>query len=83
MQKHYTCCFTGHRPQKLPFGFDEQDERCIKLKKQLKAEIETLITQKQVTHFITGMALGVDLICAEIVKELKEKYPYITLEFHL
>lgn len=80
MQKHYTCCFTGHRPNKLPFGYDEQDERCIKIKNQLKSQIVALITQKDVTHFITGMALGIDLICAEIVIELKEKYPFITLE---
>ena len=26
------CAFTGHRPQSLPFGFDESDERCIALK---------------------------------------------------
>ena len=25
-----TCCFTGHRPQSLPWGFNEQDERTIK-----------------------------------------------------
>ena len=23
------CAFTGHRPQSLPFGFNESDERCI------------------------------------------------------
>ena len=50
-----TCAFTGHRPQSLPFGFDESD-------------------------FITGMALGVDMYAAEIVLDLKSKYPHITLE---
>ena len=25
--KEKTCAFTGHRPQKLPFGFNEADER--------------------------------------------------------
>ena len=30
-----TCAFTGHRPQNLPFGFNEEDERCIDLKKTL------------------------------------------------
>ena len=25
------CAFTGHRPQSLPFGFNEADERCIAL----------------------------------------------------
>ena len=33
-----------------------------------------------VTHFITGMALGVDMYAAEIVLDLKSKYPHITLE---
>ena len=33
------CAFTGHRPQKLPFGFNEEDPRCI----ALKAVIETQI----------------------------------------
>lgn len=28
-----TCAFTGHRPQNLPFGFNEEDERCVDLKK--------------------------------------------------
>ena len=25
------CAFTGHRPQNLPFGFDESDEKCVAL----------------------------------------------------
>ena len=34
----------------------------------------------RITHFITGMALGVDMYAAEIVLDLKSKYPHITLE---
>ena len=26
-----TCAFTGHRPQNLPFRFNESDKRCIAL----------------------------------------------------
>ena len=33
------CAFTGHRPQSLPFGFNEADERCIALKQKLRNEI--------------------------------------------
>ena len=33
------CAFTGHRPQSLPFGFNEADERCITLKQKLRDEI--------------------------------------------
>ncbi len=74
------CCFTGHRPQSLPFRFNETDPRCIALKEQLKIEIEKQITENQVSHFISGMALGVDTFAAEIVLVLKAIYPHITLE---
>ena len=75
-----SCAFTGHRPQNLPFGFREDDERCTTLKKILKEQIVSLITDESVTHFISGMALGVDMYAAEIVLELKKTYPDITLE---
>ena len=69
-----TCAFTGHRPQNLPFGFNEEDERCIDLKKALREQIINL------THFISGMAIGVDMYAAEIVLGLKASYLGITLE---
>lgn len=72
-----TCAFTGHRPQNLPFGFNEEDERCIDLKKTLREQIINLIENEGVTHFISGMAIGVDI---EIVLGLKASYPGITLE---
>lgn len=75
-----TCAFTGHRSQHLPFGMNENDERCVKLKEVLKEQIINLIEAENVTHFITGMALGVDLYAAEIVLDLKARYPNITLE---
>lgn len=75
-----TLCFTGHRPQKLPFGFNENDPRCIRLKAVLTEQIEKAINERGVQHFICGMALGVDMISAELVLNLKEKYPFITLE---
>lgn len=80
MSDRKVCCFTGHRPQSLPFGFNEQDKRCVKLKQLLRKEIERQITYEGVTHFISGMAIGVDMFAAEAVLELKEKYPQITLE---
>lgn len=74
------CSFTGHRPQNLAFKFNEKDSRCIALKKRLKQEIEKQIKDNGVTHFISGMALGVDTYVAEIILDLKKKYPAITLE---
>lgn len=75
-----TCAFTGHRPQSLPFGFDESDKRCTSLKSVMRDQIVALIENEGVTHFITGMALGVDMYAAEIVLDLKSKYPHITLK---
>ena len=64
-KKMKTCAFTGHRPQNLPFGFNEEDERCIDLKKTLREQIINLIENEGVTHFISGMAIGVDMYAAE------------------
>ncbi len=78
--KEKVCAFTGHRPQNLPFGFNEDDERCKKLKKLLRYAIEKLIIEKGVTAFVSGMALGVDVYAAEIVLEMKKKYHNVKLE---
>lgn len=75
-----SCAFTGHRPQKLPFGFFEEDERCLALKETLRTQIIRFIEEEGVTHFLSGMALGVDMYAAELVLALKETYPQLTLE---
>ena len=68
--------FTGYRPQKMPFGFDEQDERCVDFKKRLRDTIESFIWQGY-QHFISGGALGMDMYAAEAVLELKKQYPVL------
>ena len=75
-----TVCFTGHRPQTLKFLWNEECEMCKNLKMQIKNTITELIEKENAIHFISGMALGVDMICAEIVLDLKKTYPQITLE---
>ena len=35
MNRETTCCFTGHRPEKLPWREDEGDPRCLELKARL------------------------------------------------
>ena len=37
------CAFTGYRPQKMPFGFDELLPECIDFKNRIKETIEMLI----------------------------------------
>ena len=73
------CSFTGYRPQKMPFGFDESDPRCIDFKARLHDALEELIG-KGFAHFISGGAMGMDMYAAEAVLELKETYPWIILE---
>ncbi len=73
-----TVCFTGHRSQKLPWKFDEEDDRCKAMKARLRAEIEKAIESGYDT-FLCGMALGFDMICAEIVLELKQQHPAIKI----
>ena len=73
-----TCAFTGHRPKGL--GYPESDGRCAALKEKLRSLIIRMIEEEGVTHFISGMAQGVDMYAAEIVLDLKQTYPYITLE---
>lgn len=73
-----TCCFTGHRPQKL--GYGENSIQCDELKGRLEELIKSLIEKEGVMHFISGVALGVDTYAANIVLNLKAQYPGITLE---
>jgi len=53
------CAFTGHRPNKFPWGYDETDARCIALKKELATEI-TKLAGAGYTDFLSGMAEGAD-----------------------
>ena len=39
------CAFTGYRPQKMPFGFNESDPRCI----ELKTKIYDTVAQADIT----------------------------------
>lgn len=76
--KEISCSFSGYRPSKLPFGFDEKNNHCIRLKSMLKSEILNLI-EKGYNTFRSGMALGIDLWAAEVVLEFKNDFPDINL----
>lgn len=74
-----TCCFTGHRPEKLPWGKNETDIRCVLLKEKLRDALEAAFAEGK-RHFICGMARGCDLYFAEAVIALREAEPDVTLE---
>ena len=69
------CIRDSHRPKGL--GYPESDGRCDALKRLLRLTIRRLIQEQGVTHFISGMAQGVDMYAAEIVLELKEQLSLI------
>ena len=72
MDKERTCCFTGHRPDKLPWGEREEDPRCLRLKERLVQAVEDAYISG-CRHFICGMARGCDLYFAETVLALREQ----------
>ena len=61
--------FTGHRPEKLPWGSDETDPRCAALKRQILEAVRAAAEEGYDT-FLCGMARGCDLYFAECVLSL-------------
>ena len=72
------CAFSGHRPHKFPWKYNEMDSRCFALKAVLAEQITNLV-EAGVTQFLSGMAEGTDIFCSEIVLALREKNPTIKL----
>ena len=78
IEKEHCCCATGHRAQKLPWKFNENDFRCFVAKEKTKTAIHIAVRDGY-KYFMSGMALGFDMIFAEVVLELKKEYPHIQL----
>ena len=72
------CAFTGYRPSKMPWGYDETDARCAEFRFRLREALEYLIGRGY-ADFLSGGALGFDQMAARIVLSLREKYPWIRL----
>ncbi|MCM1334831.1 MAG: DUF1273 domain-containing protein [Bacteroides sp.] len=68
------CSFSGYRPSKLPFRWDKRDGGYRKVREMIREEI-VLFAESGVHFFQTGMARGIDLLCGELVLELRKKYP--------
>ena len=73
------CCFTGHRPGKLPWRYNEEDLRCVSLKARIADAVEAAY-QEGFRHFLCGMALGCDLYFCECVLRLRQTHPDVTVE---
>lgn len=66
-------CFTGHRPPRI------NEENTPFIRTRLTETIAGLIDEGYDT-FISGMALGVDMLAAEIVLEFRKTNPSVRLE---
>lgn len=65
-----TACFTGHR--------EISSLQTFSIRKKLKKTLQELIKEGY-CYFGAGGALGFDTIAAQIVLDLRKKYPYIRL----
>ena len=74
-----TCAFTGHRPEKLPWGYYEGDERCQALKERMWKAAQDIYDMGY-RHFLCGMAQGCDLYFAETILALRCLAVGVTLE---
>ena len=80
LNRENTCCFTGHRVNRLPWKNREEDPRCLNLKDHLDQTVEKAY-ELGFRHFICGMAQGCDFYFGESVVRLKDSHPgEITLE---
>ena len=74
-----SCCFTGHRPTKLPWGYREDDPRCLRLKRRIMDALEAAY-EEGYRHFLCGMAQGCDLYFCECAIELRRRHSDVTIE---
>lgn len=78
-QREKSCCFTGHRIEKLPWRNNENDPRCLDLKKRIADALRAALDAGR-THFICGMATGCDMYFCEAALALREERPEVTVE---
>lgn len=77
-----SCAFTGHRPHKFPWRYNEAESRCLALKAALTEQIIRLV-DAGITDFYSGGADGVDCWASLIVLELRKRNPALRLHMLL
>lgn len=73
-----TICFTGHRPNHLPWGYNEDCDVCKSFLEKLD-NLLSLCVECGFETFISGVALGFDTFACESVLKLKKKNQNIEL----
>ena len=78
LYRETTCCFTGHRPDRLPSGW-RRDSRALS---PLTATLDRAIGQAVadgIRLFLSGMALGVDTLAAQLILRRREQGEPVSL----
>ena len=78
MEKEYRCAIIGQHPMRFPWGFDEEDTQCRRMKLEL-AQCIMELRQCGVTEFQVACDPGVGLYAAEVVNALRENGSTIRL----
>ena len=69
------CAIVGSGNRKAPEAYKNPG-----FKNSLYSRLESLILGENVTYFLSGMSVGTEMLASEIILELKERYPHISLE---
>ena len=72
-EKVKKCCFTGYRPEKLPFNINIKNKEYNDFENLIMKYILQL-SDKGCGVFYTGMAMGFDILCAECVLLIRKIY---------
>lgn len=69
------CCFSGYRPEKMPYYMREGSAAFANMLSHLREAIQAA-SDSGCRHFLSGMSRGFDLWAAEIVLDMQAKgYP--------
>ena len=71
MKKDVRCAVIGQHPLRFPWGFDEEDDGCRRMKLEMAQRIMEL-SQRGVTEFRVACDPGVGLYAAEIINILRD-----------
>lgn len=69
------CCFTGYRPEKSPFQYDNSDPAFLLFSERLKTAIQSALDDGYDT-FYCGGAKGFDLFAAETLLSFRNMYKF-------
>ncbi len=78
ISRESTCCFAGHRPDRLPSGWRQDPTALAPLTAALDQAIGQAVKDGS-RLFLTGMALGVDMLAARLVLHRRDRGEPVSL----